>query len=204
MDDTIKFMHVDKSLGPDGFNGKILKTCWPIICNDFYNLAAEFHGCNADLEGLNSSFITLIRKKPSPETVNDFRPISLTSVGIKFLTKMAANRLQKDIRRCIHKKQYGFIKDMSIQDGLAWNFEYLHQCHQSKRPLILLKIDFEKAFDSIEHAAILEILRFKGFPSLWRTWVKLLLDTSSSAVLLNGIPGKHFKCRRGVREGDPL
>ena len=166
----MKFMPIDKSPGPDGFNGIFLKTCWPIICNDFYNLAVEFHSGNADLEGLNGSFITLIPKKSSPESVNDFRPISLTSVGIKFLTKMAANIFQKDIRRRIHKNQYGFIKDRSIQDCIAWTLEYLHQCHQSKRPLLLLKINFEKALDSIEHTAILEILKHKGFPLKWRVW----------------------------------
>ena len=112
-------MPPNKSPGPDGFNGRFLKSCWSIICTDFYSLAEDFHSGNAELEGLNGSFITLIPKKPIPETVNDFRPISLTSVGIKFLTKMAANRFQKDIRRCIHKNKYGFIKERSIQDCIA-------------------------------------------------------------------------------------
>src|ERR1041384_3930630 len=140
-------------------------------------MAEDFHSGTSDLEVLSSSFITLIPKRYVPETVNDFRPVSLTSVGIKFLTKMAANRFQKDIRRCMHKNQYGFIKERSIQDCIAWTLEYLHQCHQSKRPLILLKNDFEKDFDSIEHETILEILKHKGFPSKWRVWVQQLLDS---------------------------
>ena len=117
---------------------------------------------------------------------------------------MGANRFQCEIMRCIHKNQYGFIKSRTIQDCLAWTFEYLHQCHQSKRPLVILKLDFEKAFDSTEHEAILEILRHKGFNETWRGWVKELLDLVSSSLLLNGVPGKQFRCRRGVRQCDPL
>jgi hypothetical protein len=43
-----------------------------------------------------------------------------------------------------------------------------------------------------------------GFPELFISWAKSLLETGTSAVLVNGIPGRNFRCRRGVRQGDPL
>lgn len=104
----------------------------------------------------------------------------------------------------IHENQYGFIKGKTIQDCLGWAFEFQHQCHHSKREIIILKLDFEKAFDMVKHAVLFEMLRAKGFPARWIKWVEDLLFTATTSILLNGNAGKDLKCKRAVRQGDPL
>ena len=94
IDKVIKLIPNDKALGPDGFNGLFLKKCWPIIKESFYTLCDDFFVGNLDLESINNSFITLVPKVNNPETVNDFRPISLLNTSIKLLTKILAERLQ--------------------------------------------------------------------------------------------------------------
>lgn len=56
----------------------------------------------------------------------------------------------------------------------------------------------------IEHDVILQMLKDMGFDEVWLGWIKILLSSGQSAVLLNGVPGKNFKCVRGVRQDDPL
>ena len=106
--------------------------------------------------------------------------------------------------RLIHKNQYGFIKARSIQDCLAWSLEYLHLCNQTRNEIIIFKLDFEKAFDKVEHELMIQIMQNKGFPIRWISWMKMIFQSGTSAALLNGIPGKVFHCKRGVRQGDPL
>jgi hypothetical protein len=189
MDAGIKAMLCDHAPGPDGFNKLFLKRGWPIVQKDFYRLANDFWEGSLNLENINGSYITLVPKKVVPLDVNDFRPISFTNVFLKFLTKLAANKLDDQILQCIHKNQYGFLHNRTIQDCLAWSCEYIYLCQASKKLIIILKLDFTKAFDTIEHKAILQIMKYKEFNSKWLKWTGSILSTGTSAVLLNGIPG---------------
>jgi hypothetical protein len=99
--------------------------------------------------------------------------------------------------KIIHKNQYGFLKERSIQDCLAWAFEYLYLCKKSKKEIVILKLDFEKAFDRIEHQAIMEVLHRKGVGPKWKQCMKMVMSSRTSSNLLNGVPGKVFHCRRG-------
>jgi retron-type reverse transcriptase len=148
--------------------------------------------------------IALIPEKQNPKTVDDYRPISLLNYSLKVLTKLIANRLQPVMNQLIHENQCGFIKERSIQDCLGWAFQFLHICHHSKKEIVILKLDFQKAFEKIEHRFILQILEHKGFGPKWTSWIRNLLQSGSSSVLLNGILGKPFTYKRGVKQGDPL
>jgi hypothetical protein len=85
-------MPFDKAPGPDGFNGLFVKKCWPIVKDEFVRLVEDFHAGTLNLQSINGSYITLVPKVQSPVTVNDFRPISLTNVCLKFSTKLLTNR----------------------------------------------------------------------------------------------------------------
>jgi hypothetical protein len=64
--------------------------------------------------------------------------------------------------------------------------------------------NFTKAFDTIEHSAIIQMMQQLGFNDKWLSWTTSILNSASTLILLNGVPGKNLTCKRGVRQGDPM
>jgi hypothetical protein len=71
-------------------------------------------------------------------------------------------------------------------------------------PAVVLKLDFSKAFDSINLQSLRAVMLVRGFPVVWCDWMQMILESSRSAILMNGIPGPWIDCKRGLRQGDPL
>jgi len=112
--------------------------------------------------------------------------------------------LQPLIPSLVHLDQTGFIKGRSISENFIYAAELVQTCYKRRIPAVALKLDFRKAFDSIEWSALDAILEAKNFPLKWREWVLNILTTSQTAVLLNGTPGRWINCKKGLRQGDPL
>jgi len=70
--------------------------------------------------------------------------------------------------------------------------------------MLLIKLDISKAFDSVRWDYLLCLLQHIGFPAKWQDWIAAILSTSSSQILLNGIPGQPINHGKGLRQGDPL
>jgi hypothetical protein len=99
----------------------------------------------------------------------------------------------------IDKNQNTFIRMRSIHD----NFKYVQRAvaliRKKKTPMLLLKLDISKAFDTLSWPFLLEVLQAHGFREQWRRWIKTLMSTASSRIILNGHQGPPIRHLRGVR-----
>ena len=109
---------------------------------------------------------------------------------------MLTARLQPLVPQLIHPDQTGFIKGRSISENIIYAAELLQTCYKRRVPAVALKLDFRKAFDSIEWSALDRVLSAKNFPAKWREWIGSILTTGKTAVLLNGSPGKWINCKK--------
>lgn len=100
--------------------------------------------------------------------------------------------------------QAAFIKGRLTGDNIVSAHEVLHQVRLTKKKRILLKLDFEKAFDKVNWDFLIETLASRGFGSLFIDWITYILKSGRSCVSFNGKLGSYFSCKKGLRQGDPM
>jgi hypothetical protein len=193
-----------KSPGPDEIIFVFYKDFWEDLRGDVMRFVSEFHQNGKLTKGLNSTFIALIPKIDSPQRLIEFRPISLVGSLYKILAKVLANTLRLVIGGVISESQTAFVKDRQILDGVLIANEVVDEARRSKKELMLFKVDFEKAYDSVDWGYLDDVMGKMSFPRLWRKWIKECVSTATASVLVNGSPTEEFPLERGLRLGDPL
>lgn len=163
-----------------------------------------FHSGSVSLDCINRSHMVLIPKKVGAVEVDAFRPICLQNCTMKILSKVLTSRLQDEIPRLIDIHQTGFIRGKSISDTFVHAMELVQVCNKRKLPTIILKLDFAKAFDTVNWEGMFCVLCERGFSDLWVKWMSDILSSSKSVVLVNGCPGPWISCKQGLRQGDPI
>ncbi|MCH83058.1 LINE-1 reverse transcriptase like, partial [Trifolium medium] len=194
----------NKSPGPDGFNFNFFKKFWGLLKKEIVALFVEFHKSSRLPLCFFSYFITLIPKVFNPHVISEFRPISLLGSLYKLLAKVLANRLGKVMDSIIAKNQSAFIKGRSLVDGVVVLNEVVDFAKRSNKECLILKVDFEKAYDSVSWDFLDYMLGRFGFGVKWREWMKTCVCNGNLSVLVNGSPTEQVNISRGLKQGDPL
>ena len=168
----------NKSPGPDGFTARFIKKFWGILKEDLMKVFDWFWEKEYLSAGCNASFLTLIPKVANPVDLNDFRPISLIGILYKLISKVLAERLKKVTGRVISNVQSAFVKGRPILDGVLIANETIDFLRKTKRKGLVFKVDFEKAYDTVDWGFLLDGLENMGFGEKWRKWIKTCLRSS--------------------------
>ncbi|MCI04498.1 LINE-1 reverse transcriptase like, partial [Trifolium medium] len=149
----------NKSPGPDGFNFAFLKNCWDTIKWENRILFDQFYGIGKLPKSLLSYFVALIPKVTSPFGLGDYRPISLLGCWYKLIAKVLAVRLAKVMHPLISSNQSAFIKGRNLVDGVLVVNEVVDLAKRSGKECLIFKVDFEKAYDSVDWGFLEYMLR---------------------------------------------
>ena len=69
---------------------------------------------------------------------------------------------------------------------------------------MVLKIDFEKAYDKVKWSFLQQTLRMKGFSAEWRPMIHSFVSGGSVAIKVNDDVGRYFQTNKGSRQGESI
>ncbi|GAU27711.1 hypothetical protein TSUD_126570 [Trifolium subterraneum] len=164
----------NKCPGPDGYNFNFLKNCWTIVKKDVIEFLNEFHRTAILPKAITASFLTLVPKKDHPQRV---------------MRKLC---------------QTAFLPNRQILDGVVVINEIIDLAKRRKNKCMLLKVDFERAYDTVNWMYLEDMMLKMGFAEGWLKWMKACIFNSSMSVLVNGSPTEDFQVGKALRQGDPL
>ncbi|GAU46008.1 hypothetical protein TSUD_401300 [Trifolium subterraneum] len=155
-------------------------------------------------DGVNFGFIKDFWTEMQGDVMHFIAEFHRNNSIYNFLTKVLANRLRLVMGSVIWESQAAFVRDRQILDGILIANEVVDEARRAKKELMLFKVDFEKAYDSVDWGYLDVVMGRMGFPTLWRKWIKEWVCTTTASVLVNGSPTVEFPLERGFRQGDPL
>ncbi|WVZ90234.1 hypothetical protein U9M48_036551 [Paspalum notatum var. saurae] len=167
--EAIFSMKHNKAPGPDGFPAEFYQRFWKTVKEDLLQMFRDLSKGDLPLFSLNFGVITLIPKVQEVNVIQQYRPICLLNVSYKIFTKVATNRLSSVAD-----------KGRNILEGVVILHETIHELHRKNQSGVILKLDFEKAYD------------------------KTFISGGSVAVNVNDDVGHYFQTKKGFRQGDPL
>src|SRR5438128_12144865 len=199
-------MEHNKAPGSDSFPAEFYQKFWEVIKVDLLLMFQELHSGDLPLFSLNFGVITLIPKVQEANVIQQYRPICILNVSFKIFTKVATNRLSLVADKVVSTTQTAFLRGQNILEGLVILHKTIHEMHRKRLSRVILKIDFEKAYDKVKWPFLLQTLRMKGFSPKWISWVKSFIsgEGGSVAVNVNNDIGNFFQTKKGLGQDDPL
>ena len=193
----------DSAPGCDGIPVSLYKVMWRQLKKPL------FESINASLAAGKLSVtqkrgvVTLLHKGDELDRNNmgNWRPITLTNCDYKIYSKLIALRIQKVIATIIHNSQKGYIKGRSISDSIRIIDDFINISNQTDTPGLLVSVDFQKAFDSVEKSAIISTLKRFNFGETFINYIKVLLEDTYGCVRNGGWLSPWFETQRGVKQG---
>ena len=194
----------DSAPGPDGIPYSLIKLTWNYYGKLLIN-SWDYAQTTGNLTHSHQmSYLRLIPKEGKDQTMlKNWRPITLSNCDFKIITKTLAKKLTNAVSGLISETQTAYIPGRQITDNLHLMLYATEKSDVDKLQSMLVSLDAEKAFDSVEHWYIREILDKLGLHN-FKTLFNLMYKKQMVNIVLNGGSAGSYQIKNGVKQGDAL
>ena len=203
----LKNLDPSKSPGPDALHPKTLEKVADEITKPLYMIYTTSLRTGKLPDAWKMANITAIYKnKGKKDEAENYRPVSLTSIACKMMESIIRDSVMLYLKEneILSDKQFGFLGGRSTTLQLLKVMEELANVIENKNVADIIYCDFRKAFDTVPHKRLMNVLQYYGIDGCILEWIKDFLCNRKQRVSVNGSPSELFDVTSGVPQGSVL
>ncbi|CAG4958055.1 unnamed protein product [Colias eurytheme] len=190
-----------KAVGPDEVPIELIKEIEECNLDYITNLFnAIYDSGTIPSDWLKSTFVAIPKVK-NPKKCSEYRTISLMSHVLKLFLKVIHNRIYSKCEATLSNTQFGFRSGLGTRDALFGYQVLIQRCWDMNKDVFVCFIDYEKAFDKVQHVKLMEVLERIGLDYKDCRFIRNLYWNQCANVRINGKLSSHIEIQRGVRQG---
>ena len=191
-----------KAAGPDGVSPRVLKACAEQLAGVYTDIFNTSLAQEVVPQSFKSSVIIPVPKKANTVTMNDFRPVALTSVAMKCMEKLVLQSVNSAIPESLDPLQFAYRKNRSVDDAVALalhsTLEHLDKNNTYARMLFL---DYSSAFNTIRPMKLTMKLANLGVPTPTCNWILDFLIDRPQVVRMGSKTSAKLTVSTGTPQG---
>ena len=198
---AMQSVNLKKASGADGVPIELLRYGGPKVIDAMHKICREVWKTGKWPEDWGHSTFIPIPKKGDLAKCTNYRTISLVSHASKVLLKVILSRIQHKTEQELPDEQAGFRPGRGTRDQITNLRVLMAKLLEHNQPLYMCFIDFQKAFDSVQHEKLWWAMLDMGYPPHLVNLLANLYKSQRASVRIAGVMSEWFSIRKGVRQG---
>ena len=194
----------NSSTGPDGISPRLLMETAHQIAPSLCTLFNRSLDSGFLPEEWKLANIIPVFKKGDKTHVENYRPISLLCVVSKVFERCILNKLSDHLLKLVNSSQHGFIPGRSCTTQLVEVLNHIGSLLDSGKQTDVIFMDMSKAFDKVNHAALINKLSNYGIRGSLLNWFSHYLHGRLQRVTTLGATSSKKPVSSGVPQGSIL
>ena len=198
---AVREMKNDKAEGGDGVVAEMVDAAGEFGIKKLTKMANRIYDTGVVPEKMKENTFIVIPKKPGTVECKEHRTIALISQVGKVILKVIGRRIKRKLMENVDEKQYGFKKGKGTRNAIFVLKMIIERAIEVQKDLYLCYIDFQKAFDTVEHGKMMEMLEEIGLDGKDTRLIRNLYWEQKATVQIGDKNTEWIQIKRGVRQG---